>query len=83
MMVCYSMNKCVLRNVQILIKLKEHKNSFNKVQAQKCAKIVLWVGCFQEEIRVFILYKCNEEVVMDIFKIEDLFGMFYFTDLCA
>ena len=33
MMVCYSMNKCVLCNVQILIKLKEHKKSFNKVQA--------------------------------------------------
>ena len=36
-------------------------------------KIVLWVGCYQEEIRVFILHECNEEVVMDIFKMEDLF----------
>ena len=36
----------------------------------------MWVGCFQEEIRVFILYECNKEVVTDIFKIGNLFGMF-------
>ena len=33
MMVCYGMNKCLLWNVQILVKLKEHKNSFKKVQS--------------------------------------------------
>ena len=46
-------------------------------------KIVLWVECFQEEIRVFILYECNEKVVTDIFKMEDIFGMYFFPDLCA
>ena len=40
--------------------------------------MVLWVGCFREEIRVFILYECNEEVITDIFKMEDLFGMNFF-----
>ena len=38
----------------------------------------MWVVCFQEEIRVFILYEHNEEVVTDIFKMEDLSGMFFF-----
>ena len=37
---------------------------------------------FQEEITAFILYECNEGVPMDIFKMEDLFGMI-FSNLCA
>ena len=40
-------------------------------------KFVLWVRCFQEEIRVFVSYEHNEEVVTDIFKMEDLFAMFF------
>ena len=81
-MVCYGMNKCVLWNVQIIIKLKKHKNSFNKVQTWQCAKIVLWVGSFHEEIWAFILYEHNEGVVTDIFKMEDIFGMFFPQFLC-
>ena len=36
------------------------------------------MGCFQEEIRVFILYEHNEEVGMDIFKMEDPFWNVFF-----
>ena len=36
----------------------------------------------RKKIRVFILYEHNEEVVTDIFKMEDHFRMF-FSDLCA
>ena len=62
-MVCYSIDKCVLWNVPILIKLKEHNNSpfLKNVQNFFCG----WDG---SEIRVFILYECNKEVVTDIFK---------------
>ena len=41
-------------------------------------KDCLWVGYFQEEIRDFIFFEPNKEVVMNIFKMEDLFGMFFF-----
>ena len=41
-------------------------------------KIVLCVGCFQEEIRIFILYEGNEGVAMDIFKMEDFLGILFF-----
>ena len=29
-------------------------------------------------MRIFILSECNEEMVTDIFKMEELFGMFLF-----
>ena len=46
-------------------------------------KHFLWFESFQEEIMVFILYEHNEGVVTDIFKMEDVFGMVFFPDLCA
>ena len=45
-------------------------------------KIVLWMGCFQEEIWDFILYECNEGMVTDIFKMEDIFGLFFSKFMC-
>ena len=40
-------------------------------------------GMLSGRIGIFILYEHNEEVVMDIFKMEDLFGMGFFPDLFA
>ena len=37
---------------------------------------------FQEEIRVFVLHEHNENIVMDIFKLEELFGIFFFLFIC-
>ena len=55
------------------MKLKEYWNSLTKVQALRCVKIVLGVECFQNEIWVFVLHECNETLVTDICKMEDLF----------
>ena len=59
------------------MKLKEYDKSFNKVQVLTCVKIVLGVESFQEEIRIFMLHECNENIVKDIFKLEELFGLFF------
>ena len=32
---------------------------------------------------VFILHECNENMLMDIFKLEELFGMNFFSYLYA
>ena len=76
-LVCDSINKCLLWNVQILMKLKEYQNSLTKVQA--CVKIVLDVKCFQNEIWVFVLHECSETLVTDICKMKDLSSMCFFS----
>ena len=60
------MNKCLLWNVQILLKLKESENSLTKVEALRCVKIVLEVKWFKTEIMGFVLFECNETLVTDI-----------------
>ena len=67
-MVFYSMNKCLLWNLQFLLKPKESENSLTKVQALRCVKIVLGVECFKTEIRGFVLYECNETLDTDILQ---------------
>ena len=75
------MKKCLLWNVQILKKVKQYQNSLTKVQALRYVKIILGVKWFKTEIRGFVLYECNEALVMDICKMEELFSMFCFSDL--
>ena len=44
-----------------------------------------WFGVerLKTEISGFVLYECNETLVMDICKMEELFSMFCFSDLFA
>ena len=46
-------------------------------------KIVLVVELSKTEIRGFVLYECNETLIIDICKMEELFLMFCFPDLFA
>ena len=42
-----------------------------------------WVELFKTEIKYFVLYECNETLVTDICKMEELCSMFCFSDLLA
>ena len=48
--VCYSINKCLLWNVQILLTLKESENSLTKFQALRCGNIVLGWSAFRQKL---------------------------------
>ena len=79
MKVCYGMNKCGLWNVQILIKLKEHKNSFNKVQAKKMCKnyFVGW-DTFIKKLGFLSCMNIMKEWLHTFSKWKTFFGMFFF-----
>ena len=75
--VCYSINQYLLSNIQITMKLKGYQNRLTKVQAITRVKIVLGVEWFQTESRGFVLYECNETLVVGICKMEELFSVFF------
>ena len=80
-MVYYGIKKCLLWNVQIMLKLKESENSLTKVQALRCVKIVFGWSDLRQKLGVLSCMNVMKHLLQTFAKWKNIFN--FFSDLFA